>query len=99
MSNPGCDTLVEWGRQSVWLKEVASVADFEGRRLVCENQGVQGGDSYLSPERMRRVSNCLGAWNVSEFIPHAFNYDLNRVNFPARLVFQPAVSPLLPLLR
>ncbi len=82
MSNPGCDTLVEWGRQSVWLKEVASVADFEGRRVVCENQGVQGSDSYLSPERMRRVSNCLGAWNVSEFIPHAFDYDLNRINFP-----------------
>ncbi len=82
MGNPGCDTLVEWGRQSVWLKEVASVADFEGRRAVCENQGVQGSDSYLSPERMRRVSNCLGAWNIAEFIPHAFDYDLNRINFP-----------------
>jgi len=82
MGNPGCDTLLEWGRQSVWLKEVASVADFEGRRMVCENQGVQGADSYLSPERMRRVSNCLGAWNVSEFIPHAFDYDLERINFP-----------------
>lgn len=82
LSNPGCDTLVEWGRQSVWLKEVASVADFEGRHVVCENQGVQGEDSYLSPERMRRVSNCLGAWNIGEFIPHAFDYDLSRINFP-----------------
>jgi hypothetical protein len=82
LGKPGCDSLVEWGRQSVWLKEVASVADFEGRRMVCENQGVQGGDSYLSPERMRRVSNALGAWNVSEFIPHAFDYDLERINFP-----------------
>jgi hypothetical protein len=82
MGQPGCDTLVEWARQSVWLKEVASVADFEGRHVVCENQGVQGGDSYLSPERMRRVSNCLGAWNIGEFIPHAFDYDLARINFP-----------------
>ncbi len=82
MTNPGCDSLVEWGRQSVWLKEVASVADFQGRRMVCENQGVQGSDSYLSPERMRRVSNSLGAWNVGEFVPHAFDYDLNRINFP-----------------
>ena len=82
MSNPGCDSLREWARESVWLKEVASVADFEGRRLVCENQGEQGYESYLSPERMRRVSNCLGAWNVSEFIPHAFDYDLNRINYP-----------------
>jgi hypothetical protein len=82
MHNPGCDSLVEWGRQSVWLKELSSVADFEGRRVVCENQGVQGADSYLSPEGMRRVSNSLGAWNVGEFIPHAFDYDLNRINFP-----------------
>src|SRR5262249_48347670 len=82
MANPGCDSLVEWGHQSVWLKEVSSVADFEGRRVICENQGVQGSDSYLSPERMRRVSNCLGAWNVGELIPHAFDYDLSRTNFP-----------------
>ncbi len=82
MSNPGCDTLVEWGRQSVWLKEVASVADFESRHVVCENQGVQGEDSYLSPEGMKRVSNCLGAWNIGEFVPHAFDYDLSRINFP-----------------
>jgi hypothetical protein len=82
MTTPGCDTLEEWGRQSVWLKEAASVAAFEGQHLVCENQGVQGGDSYLSPERMRRVSNCLGAWDIGEFVPHAFNFDLGRTNFP-----------------
>jgi hypothetical protein len=82
MSNPGCDTLAEWGRQSVWLKEVASVAEFEGRHVVCENQGVQGEGSYLSPQGMRRTSNCLGAWNIGEFIPHAFDYDLTRINFP-----------------
>jgi glycosyl hydrolase family 106( putative alpha-L-rhamnosidase)/glycosyl hydrolase family 2 len=82
LSNPGCDSLVEWAHQSVWLKELASIADFEGRRLVCENQGGQGGDSYLPLEHIRRVSNGLGAWNVGEFIPHAFNYDLNRINFP-----------------
>jgi hypothetical protein len=42
MTNPGCDSLVEWGHQSVWLKEVSSVADFEGRRVICENQGCRG---------------------------------------------------------
>jgi len=82
LTNPGCDSLAEWGRQSAWLKEVSSVADFEGRRVICENQGVQGQDSYLSLESMRRVSNSLGAWNVAEFVPHAFDYDLNRINFP-----------------
>ena len=68
---------MEWARESVWLREVASVAAFEGKHVVCENQGVQGSDSYLSPEMMRRVSNCLGAWDIGEFIPHAFNYDLD----------------------
>ncbi|HMD83281.1 MAG TPA: glycosyl hydrolase [Terriglobia bacterium] len=82
MSTPGCDTLVEWARESVWLREVASVAAFEGKHVVCENQGVLGSDSYLSPEMMRRVSNCLGAWDIGEFVPHAFNYDLTRTNYP-----------------
>ncbi len=82
MTMPGCDSLVEWGRDSGYLREAASVAAFEGKHLVCENQGVVGADSYLSPEVMRRTSNCLGAWDVGEFIPHAFNYDLARINFP-----------------
>lgn len=82
MTNPGCDSLAEWGRQSIWLKEIASVAEFEGRHVVCENQGVQGSSSYLSPERLRRVSNGLGAWNIGEYIPHAFDYDLTRTNYP-----------------
>lgn len=82
MSTPGCDTLMEWGRESVWLKEVTSVAAFEGKHTVCENQGVLGSNSYLSPEMMRRTSNCLGAWDIGEYIPHAFNYDLTRTNYP-----------------
>ena len=82
MVTPGCDTLVEWGRESVWLKEVTSVASFEGKHTVCENQGVLGSNSYLSPEMMRRTSNCLGAWDIGEFVPHAFNYDLARTNYP-----------------
>ena len=82
MTHPGCDTLVEWARESVWLKEVTSVAAFEGKHTVCENQGVLGSNSYLSPEMMRRTSNCLGAWDIGEFIPHAFNYDLTRTNYP-----------------
>ena len=82
MTVPGCDSLVEWGRDSGYMREVASVAAFEGKHAVCENQGIVGGDSYVSPEVMRRTSNCLGAWDIGEFIPHAFNYDLARVNFP-----------------
>jgi len=82
MSIPGCDTLVEWARESVWLREVASVAAFEGKHVVCENQGVLGSDSYVSPDLMRRTSNCLGAWDIGEFVPHAFNYDLMRTNYP-----------------
>lgn len=81
-ANPSCDSIAEWGRQSTWLKEIASIADFEGRHVVCENQGEQGRESYISPERLRIITNSLGAWNVGEFIPHAFNYDLQRTNFP-----------------
>ena len=82
MTTPGCDTLMEWARDPVWLKEVTSVAAFEGTHTVCENQGVQGGDSYLSTGMMRRTSNCLGAWDIGEYVPHAFNYDLTRTNYP-----------------
>lgn len=36
------------------FKVAQSVADFEGHRSVCENQGVQGMDSCLDMEGMRR---------------------------------------------
>ena len=88
--NPvGVDSLFDYGRQSLNFKLTQSVADFEGRRYMCENQGVQGTDSYLDMEAMRRGTNPIAAWGVNLFVPHAFNYDVSRANYPPDWLHQP----------
>jgi hypothetical protein len=88
--NPvGVDSLGDFGRQPLNFKVAQSVADFEGRRFVCENQGVQGTDSYLDLEAIRKGTNGIGAWGVNLFIPHAFNYDPDRANYPPDWLHQP----------
>jgi len=85
----GVDSLVDFGRQSLNFKVAQSVADFEGRRFACENQGVQGTDSYLDMQGLRKVTNAIGAWGVNLFIPHAFDYDADRANYPPDWLHQP----------
>ena len=88
--NPvGVDSLEDFGRQSLNFKVAQSVADFEGRRFACENQGVQGTNSYLDMEGVRRGTNPIGAWGVNIFIPHAFDYDAGRANYPPDWLHQP----------
>jgi hypothetical protein len=88
--NPvGVDSLGDFGRQSLNFKLAQSVADFEGRRFVCENQGVQGTDSYLDMEGIRKATNPIAAWGVNLFVPHAFNYDVTRANYPPDWLNQP----------
>ena len=88
--NPvGVDSLFDWGRPPLNFKVAQSVADFEGRRLACENQGVQGTDSYLDLEAIRKGTNGIGASGVNLFIPHAFNYDPSRANYPPDWMHQP----------
>lgn len=88
--NPvGVDSLLDWGRQPLNFKVAQSVADFEGRRFACENQGVQGTDSYLDLEGMRKGTNGIAASGVNLFIPHAFNYDPGRANYPPDWFHQP----------
>jgi hypothetical protein len=88
--NPvGVDSLLDWGRQPLNFKVAQSVADFEGRRFACENQGVQGTDSYLDLEEIRKGTNGIGASGVNLFIPHAFNYDRSRANYPPDWFHQP----------
>lgn len=79
---PGIDTLFEWGRFPRHFKEAASVADYRGLPLTVENQGVQGVDSFLSLERIKRTTNMLGVWGTSVFIPHAINGNPDRIDFP-----------------
>lgn len=88
--NPvGVDSLFDFGRQPLNFKVAQSVADYEGRRFMCENQGVQGTDSYLDMEGIRRGTNAIGAWGVDLFVPHAFNYDASRANYPPDWFHQP----------
>jgi hypothetical protein len=88
--NPvGVDSLEDWGRDPLNFKVAQSVADFEGRRFACENQGVQGTNSYLDMEAIRKGTNGIGAWGVNLFIPHAFDYDLTRANYPPDWLHQP----------
>jgi hypothetical protein len=88
--NPvGVDSLVDFGRQPLNFKVAQSVADFEGRRFACENQGVQGTDSYLDLEGMRKATNGIAASGVNLFIPHAFDYDPSRANYPPDWLHQP----------
>ena len=88
--NPvGVDSLFDFGRQPLNFKVAQSVADFEGRRFACENQGVQGTDSYLDLEGIRRGTNGIAASGVNLFIPHAFDYDAGRANYPPDWLHQP----------
>lgn len=88
--NPvGVDSLEDFGRQPLNFKIAQSVADFEGRRFACENQGVQGTNSYLDLEAIRKGTNGVGLWGVNLFIPHAFNYDRGRANYPPDWLHQP----------
>jgi len=85
----GVDSLYDFGRQPLNFKVAQSVADFEGRRFACENQGVQGTDSYLDMQGLRKGTNAIGAWGVNLFIPHAFDYDVTRANYPPDWLHQP----------
>jgi hypothetical protein len=88
--NPvGVDSLFDFGRQPLNFKVAQSVADYEGRRFMCENQGVQGTDSYLDMEGLRRGTNGIGLWGVNLFVGHAFNYDATRANYPPDWLHQP----------
>jgi hypothetical protein len=85
----GVDSLFDFGRQPIAFKVAQSVADFEGRRFMCENQGVQGTDSYLDLEGIRRGTNGIATWGVNLFVPHAVNYNPAKANYPPDWLHQP----------
>ena len=83
LSAPGGDTLVEWAHQSGFrLREVASVAALEGTHVFARMRGA--GQRILPKPRKDAPGVQLpgGAWDIGEFIPHAFNYDLTCTNYP-----------------
>ncbi|MCX6621803.1 MAG: glycosyl hydrolase, partial [Acidobacteria bacterium] len=84
---PGVDSLYDLGRSPRDLKAAASVAHFRGTRFTVENQGVQGNESYLDMQKMRLGTNMLAVWGTNLFIPHAFNYNARRIEFPSDWFF------------
>jgi hypothetical protein len=79
---PGIDALLDWGRSPKDFKEVASISHFKNMLFTCENQGLHGWDTWFDLQKARLGTNGCGAWGVSMFIPHAFNYMQEQIIYP-----------------
>lgn len=79
---PGVDSLFDYGRTPRDFKVTGSVAHFRDVRFTCENQGLHGRDSYFDLQKARLGTNAIAAWGVNLFIPHAFNYNDTRIEYP-----------------
>jgi len=75
------DALLERARLPLDFKEAVSVAHFEGIPLAVENQGLQGHDSFLSPEKMRLGTNMCLLWGANLLVPY-FDYDAGKITWP-----------------
>jgi hypothetical protein len=75
------DALLERARMPLDFKEAVTVAHLERMPLVVENQGLQGHDSFLSPEKMRRGTNMALLWGANLLVPY-FDYDPRKVTWP-----------------
>jgi hypothetical protein len=80
-SFPETDGLWDRGRDPRDYKESGSVAHFKGTRYAVENSALLGGESYLSPEKIRVDTNGFAAWGLNLFIPHAFDYDRQKITY------------------
>ncbi|MDW8129409.1 MAG: glycosyl hydrolase [Bryobacterales bacterium] len=75
------DALLERSRFPLDFKEAATVAHLEGMPLVVENQGLQGHDSFLGPEKMRLGTNMALLWGANVLVPY-FDYDPEKTIWP-----------------
>ena len=75
------DALLERARMPVDFKEAVSVAHFDRKPLLVENQGLQGHDSFLSPEKMRLGANMCLLWGANTLVPY-FDYDPRKITWP-----------------
>ncbi|HEX5482574.1 MAG TPA: glycosyl hydrolase [Terriglobia bacterium] len=80
-SFPETDGLFDRGRDPRDYIESRSVADFKGTRYAIETSALLGGSSYLSPEKARVDANAFAAWELNLFIPHAFDYDPQKITY------------------
>ncbi|MCC7497836.1 MAG: hypothetical protein IT160_09680 [Bryobacterales bacterium] len=76
------DALLERGRMPIDFMEALSVAHFEKRPLMVENQGLVGSDSYWSIEKARRGTNMCLSWGTNRLIGHYFEYDPTHLQYP-----------------
>ncbi|MCC7498355.1 MAG: hypothetical protein IT160_12305 [Bryobacterales bacterium] len=76
------DALINRARMPLDFKEAASIAHFEGRPFMVENQGLIGHDSYWSLEKARLGTNMCVLWGVNRLVPHYFEYDPAHIQYP-----------------
>ena len=75
------DALLERARMPIDFKEAVSVAHFDRKPLLVENQGLQGHGSYFSLEKARLGTNMCLLWGANALIPY-FDYDPARIQWP-----------------
>ena len=76
------DALIERARMPIEFKEAVSVAHFEGRPMMTENQGLHGHDSYWSLEKARLGTNMCLLWGDNRLVSHYFEYDPTHIQYP-----------------
>ena len=79
---PGNDALFDSALSVRDFKETASIAEFEGRRHLCELLGVVGWQ--MPPAMFKRVANAAIAWGVDHIEPHVLylNRELATIPYP-----------------
>jgi hypothetical protein len=75
------DALLERARMPLDFKEAVSVAHFDRKPLLVENQGLQGHATYFSLEKARLGSNMALLWGANTLVPY-FDYDQHKVTWP-----------------
>jgi hypothetical protein len=75
------DALLERARMPIDFKEAGSVAHFDNKPFLVENQGLQGHSTYFSLEKARLGTNMALLWGANRLIPY-FAYDPNKVTWP-----------------
>ena len=75
------DALLERARMPIDFKEAVSVAHFDRKPLLVENQGLQGHATFFSLEKARLGSNMALLWGANRLIPY-FDYDPHKVQWP-----------------
>ena len=77
---PGNDALFDTALRPHDFKEVHSVAEFEGRRHLCEMLGVAGWT--MTPVRLKQCTNAAITWGADLIEPHVTYIDRDMTTIP-----------------